>query len=226
MRDKFASNAIESFFMKLYGYWRSSATYRVRIALELKGIEFDYEPINLLKGEQRSPSFLKRNPQGLVPALTTEEGSILTQSMAIIEYLEERYPETPLLPADAEGRAKARSIAAVIACEAQPFMNLRIQTYLKETCEFGAEAMKDWLDRWSGGAMASVEELIAGTEGQYCVGGRPGLADAFLIPQVFGALRFGLDLAKTPRLMAIHQHCNTLAPFIRAHPSNQPDAVS
>ena len=102
--------------MKLFGYWRSSATYRVRIALELKAIEYDYEPVNLLKGEQHSPAHLTRNPQGLVPAFETEEGGILTQSTAIIEYLEERYPERPLFPADAEGRAKARSIAAIIAC--------------------------------------------------------------------------------------------------------------
>lgn len=211
--------------MKLFGYWRSSATYRVRIALELKGVGFDYQPVNLLKGEQRAPAFLARNPQGLVPALQTEEGATLTQSTAIIEYLEERYPETPLLPADAHQRAKARAIAATIACEAQPFMNLRIQTYLKEEREFDAAAMKAWLDRWTGGAMASVEALLAGDDGAYCVGDRPGMADAFLIPQVFGALRFGIDLSKLPRIMAIFERCNRQDPFIRAHPQNQPDAV-
>ena len=130
--------------MKLFGYWRSSATYRVRIALHLKGLDFDYEPVNLLKGEQQSEGFLKRNPQGLVPALQTDEGAVLTQSLAIIEYLEERYPENPLLPADTDLRAKARAIAAVIACEAQPFMNLRIQSYLKEQREFDAAAIKDF----------------------------------------------------------------------------------
>ncbi len=212
--------------MKLFGYWRSSATYRVRVALELKGVEFDYEPINLLKGEQRSPAFLKRNPQGLVPAFQTEEGHILTQSMAIIEYLEERYPEVPLLPEDAAGRAKARAIAAIVACEAQPFMNLRIQTYLKEERDFDADAIKDWLERWSGGALASVESLIKNEKGPFCLGERPTIADAFLVPQVFGALRFGIDLSKRPRLIAVHDHCNTLAPFKRAHPQNQPDAVA
>lgn len=212
--------------MKLFGYWRSSATYRVRIALELKGLEFAYEPVNLLKGEQRSPAFLDRNPQGLVPALETEEGHVLTQSTAIIEYLEERYPETPLLPADAERRAKARAIAAVIACEAQPFMNLRVQTYLKEECEFDATAMKDWLNRWSGGALASVEALISGEEGPFCLGDKATIADAFLIPQVFGAMRFGIDLGKLRRIVAVHDHCNALPPFARAHPQNQPDAAA
>ncbi len=211
--------------MKLFGYWRSSATYRVRIALELKGASFDYQPVNLLKGEQRAPAFLARNPQGLVPALQTEEGVMLTQSTAIIEYLEERYPETPLLPADAPQRAKARAIAATIACEAQPFMNLRIQTYLKEEREFDAAAMKAWLDRWTGGAMASVEALLAGDASSFCVGDRPGMADAFLIPQVFGALRFGIDLSRLPRIMAIYERSNRLDPFIRAHPQNQPDAI-
>ncbi len=212
--------------MKLFGYWRSSATYRVRIALELKAIEYDYEPVNLLKGEQHSPVHLTRNPQGLVPAFETEEGGILTQSTAIIEYLEERYPERPLLPADAEGRAKARSIAAIIACEAQPFMNLRIQNYLKNEREFDAAAMNDWLQRWTGGAMASIEKLVAGDKGQFCVGDRPGMADAFLIPQVFGAMRFGIDLSGQPRILEIYERCNLMEPFIRAHPKNQPDAVA
>lgn len=212
--------------MKLFGYWRSSATYRVRIALELKGLAYDYEPVNLLKGEQQSPAFLKRNPQGLVPAFETDEGAILTQSTAIIEYLEERYPETPLLPADAAGRARARAVAAVIACEAQPFMNLRIQNYLKNEREFDAGAMKEWLARWTGGAMASVEALVDRDAGKFCVGDSPGFADAFLVPQVFGALRFGIDLSKQPRLREIVERCNALEPFIRAHPQNQPDAVA
>lgn len=212
--------------MKLFGYWRSSATYRVRIALELKGLEYDYEPVNLLKGEQRSSVHLTRNPQGLVPALETEEGAILTQSAAIIEYLEERYPDTPLLPADAEGRARARAVAAVIACEAQPFMNLRMQTYLKEERHFDAAAMKEWLNRWSGGAMKAAEALIAGEPGPFALGARPTIADAFLVPQMFGALRFGIDLSAMPRITAICEHCNTLEPFIRAHPQNQPDAVA
>lgn len=211
--------------MKLFGYWRSSATYRVRIALELKGLPFSYQPVNLLKGEQRSPAFLKRNPQGLVPAFETEEGSVLTQSIAIVEYLEERYPEVALLPADAAARAHARAIAATIACEAQPFMNLRMQTYLKEELDFDEAAMKSWLNRWSGGAMESVEALAARYEGDFCVGDRPTIADAFLTPQMYGAIRFGVDLSRTPKLKAIYGRCAALEAFKRAHPENQPDAV-
>lgn len=210
--------------MKLFGYWRSSASYRVRIALELKSLDYEYEPVNLLKGEQLSPAHLKRNPQGLVPAFETEEGAILTQSLAIIEYLEERYPEIPLLPADSAGRAKARAISAVIACEAQPFMNLRIQNYLKSECDFDDLAMKGWLQRWTGGAMESIETLVG--SGRFCAGDRPGMADAFLVPQVFGAMRFGIDLSKTPRIVDIFNRCNEMEPFKRAHPQNQPDAVA
>ena len=226
MSDKFASNFIKGETMRLFGYWRSSATYRVRIALRLKGLDYGYEAVNLLKGEQNSPAFLKRNPQGLVPALETEEGAILTQSTAIIEYLEERYPDPPLLPSDAAKRAKARAIAAIIACEAQPFMNLRIQNYLKEKGEFDAEAMQDWLDRWTGGAMRSVETLVAADASPFCVGNEPGMADAFLVPQVFGALRFGVDLSATPRIKEIYDRCNALDAFIGAQPQNQPDAVA
>ncbi|HBK92720.1 MAG TPA: maleylacetoacetate isomerase [Parvularcula sp.] len=211
--------------MKLFGYWRSSATYRVRIAMELKGLEFSYEPVNLLKGEQRSPAFLNRNPQGLVPALETEEGFLLTQSIAIIEYLEERYPEVALLPADAAARAHARAIAATIACEAQPFMNLRMQKYLKEELDFDDAAMKAWLGRWPGGAMESVEALVERYGAGFCVGDKPTTADCFLIPQMYGALRFGVDLSRTPRLKSIHERCAALDPFKRAHPENQPDAV-
>lgn len=194
--------------------------------MELKGLDYVYEPVNLLKNEQSSPEHLKRNPQGLVPAFETEEGYILTQSSAIIEYLEERYPETPLLPADSRGRARARAIAAIIACEAQPFMNLRIQSYLKNEKDFDDGEMKDWLQKWTGGAMASVEKLICDQKGEFCVGDAPGMADAFLIPQVFGALRFGIDLSYAPRITNIYERCNAMAPFIRAHPQNQPDAVA
>ena len=211
--------------MKLFGYWRSSATYRVRIALHLKELEFEYEPINLLKGEQNSDEYLKRNPQGLVPAFQSDEGAILTQSTAIIEYLEERYPENPLLPADASLRAKARAIAAVIACEAQPFANLRIQKYLTETLGVSDEAKAAFLNRWPGGALNAVETMARETTGAFCVGDEPTIADAFLVPQIFASRRFNIDLSNCPTLLAIDERCQKLPAFIKAHPDNQPDAV-
>ena len=210
--------------MKLYGYWRSSATYRVRIILALKALDYDYVPVNLLAGDQLSESHKKRNPQGLVPALETDSGAVITQSLAISEYLEEAFPENPVLPDDIMLRAKARAIAAAIACEAQPFMNLRMQKYLKEECDFDAAAMGDWLDRWTGGAMRAAEALVSATAGKFAVGDAPGLADAFIVPQVFGATRFGIDLSACPTLMRIAAGCNELDAFIAAHPDNQPDA--
>jgi maleylacetoacetate isomerase len=212
--------------LKLLGYWRSSATYRVRIALELKAIPYDYEPVNLLAGEQRSAAYLEKNPQGLVPALITEEGGVLTQSQAIIEFLEERYPERQILPLDPEERAKARAIASIIACEAQPFMNLRIQKYLKDNLKLDSDALNHWLNTWPGGAMASVEALIAKAEGPFCLGASPSIADAFLTPQVFGALRFGVDMSAMPKIMSVYEHCNTVDAFIRAQPQHQPDAAN
>ncbi len=209
--------------LRLFGYWRSSATYRVRIALELKQLAYDYEPVNLLKGEQVSDEYLKRNPQGLVPTLATEEGEMITQSSAIIEYLEERYPEHRVLPADAAERAKARAIASIIACEAQPFMNLRMQKYLKDELRLDETQVLGWLNKWPGGAMASVEALVEGEV--FCLGDRPTLADIFLVPQVFGAQRFGVDVSAMPRIMRVYEHCNTLDAFIRAHPQNQLDAA-
>lgn len=211
--------------MKLFGYWRSSATYRVRVALALKNLEYEYHPVNLLKGEQKSEAYLGRNPLGLVPALETDEGAVLTQSLAIIEYLEETWPDPPLLPGGAAARANARAIALAIASEAQPFMNLRIQQYLKNEGGFGEEAMKDWLNRWPGGAMAAVEKMLARTAGDYCIGDAPGLADCFLVPQMYGALRFGVDVSGFPKMQEIYERCQKHPAFEKAHPNNQPDAV-
>jgi maleylacetoacetate isomerase len=210
--------------MKLYGYWRSSATYRVRIILALKSLDYDYIPVNLLAGDQHSEAHSKRNPQGLVPALETDSGHLITQSLAIAEYLEEAFPERPVLPDDIYLRARARAVANAIACEAQPFMNLRVQTYLKKERDFDAAAMGDWLDRWTGGAMRAAETLVSATSGKFAVGDAPGLADAFIVPQVFGATRFGVDLSECPTLTAIADRCNDLSAFKAAHPDNQPDA--
>jgi len=210
--------------MRLFGYWRSSATYRVRIILALKGLDYDNVPVNLLEGDQASADYLARNPQALVPSLETDEGAVITQSLAIAEYLEERYPDTPVLPDDLAARAKARAIANIIACEAQPFMNLRVQNYLKRELDLGGEGVAAWLDKWAGGAMAAAEALLADSAGEFCVGDAPSIADAFLVPQLYAARRFGVDLEPLPRMRAIAEHCDSLAPFRRAHPDNQPDA--
>ncbi len=212
--------------MKLFGYWRSSATYRVRIALNLKRLDYDYEPVNLLAGEQHAPAYKKANPQGLVPALVTDDGVMLTQSLAIIEYLEEAYPENPLLPSNAIGRAKARGIASTLASEAQPFMNLRIQKYLKGDLSLDEDAMQKWLNTWPGGAMSAVEALLEETSGKFCIGDEPGLADAFLVPQWFGAARFGVDMTGFPKGNEIFERCQSHPAFVKAHPENQPDAVA
>lgn len=211
--------------MKLYGYWRSSATYRVRIALALKGLEYDYAPVDLLKGEQKSAAYLAKNPHGLVPALETGGGTVLTQSLAIMEYLEEAVPDPAILPQDLTARAHTRAIAATLACEAQPFMNLSIQNYLKKEAGFDDVALKAWLNRSVGGAMAAAEQLVAATAGDYCVGDAPTMADCCLVPQMFGAMRFGVDVSGFKRLNEIYDRCANHPAFEKAHPRNQPDAV-
>jgi len=210
--------------MKLFGYWRSSATYRVRIALALKGLDYDDQPVNLLKGEQRKSAYLAMNPHGLVPALETEGGAIITQSLAIMEYLEEAHGAPSILPNDRASRAHARAIAATLACEAQPFMNLRIQNYLKEELALDGEAVAAWLERWPGGAMAAIETMVRETAGDYCVGDAPTIADCCLVPQIYGALRFGVDVSGFKRLNEIYERCEAQPAFQKAHPDNQHDS--
>jgi len=210
--------------MTLYGYWRSSATYRVRIALALKNLDYAYRPINLLAGEQREDAYRKIHPQGLVPALVREDGSVMTQSLAIIEYLEDAFPTPSIMPADLVLRAKARAVAAALACEAQPFMNLRIQKYLKGEIGLDSDAMTRWLNTWPGGAMSAAENIAQETGGAFCIGDTPAIADVFLVPQMFGAIRFGVDVSRMPKLCEIAEHCNSLPAFEKAHPLNQPDA--
>ena len=211
--------------MKLFGYWRSSATYRVRIALALKEIDYEYCPVDLLKGEQRTDSYLAKNPAALVPALETDDGAIVTQSLAIMEYLEDAAPQPSIMPDDPVARGHARAIAATLACEAQPFMNLRIQKYLKEQIGLDADAMSAWLNHWPGGAMAAAEKLVAAYGGEFCVGDKPTIADCCLAPQVFGALRFNIDMSAMPRLQSVYERCMSLPAFEKARPENQPDAA-
>ena len=211
--------------MKLFGYWRSSATYRVRIALALKNLNYEYQPINLLKGEQHSEAYREKNPLALVPALETDDGAVIVQSLAIMEYLEEAFPTHSILPDDLIGRAQVRAIAATFASEAQPFMNLRIQNYLKTEAGLNEAALSRWLNQWPGGAMQAVEKMVQTTAGDYCVGNTPTMADCCLVPQWFGATRFGIEMSGFKRLNEIYERCLKHPAFEKAHPINQPDAV-
>ncbi|MEM9495482.1 MAG: maleylacetoacetate isomerase [Pseudomonadota bacterium] len=210
--------------MKLFGYWRSSATYRVRIALNIKDIPYEYEAIDLLDGAQREAAHLARNPMALVPALETDDRANIVQSLAIIEYLEETHPSPSLLPKSPVARAAARAIAQTLASEAQPLMNLRIQQYLKNEGGFDKGKLNAWLAKWPGGAMAAMEEMVGAYGGDFCVGDTPTIADCCLVPQFYAANRFGIDVSSLPRLQAIVDRCSTLPAFEKAHPDNQPDA--
>jgi maleylpyruvate isomerase len=212
--------------MKLYTYFRSSAAYRVRIALGLKGLPYDAVPVHLLKngGEQLAEAYRGINPAALVPALQDGDAAI-TQSMAIIEYLDEVHPQPPLLPSDAAGRARVRALAQTIACDTHPLSNLRVLKYLTGTLGVSEQAKMEWMHHWMKLGLASFEALLAdGKAGRYCHGDTPTLADCCLLPQVFNAQRFGLDLAPYPAIARIAGNCDALEAFQAAHPSRQPDA--
>ncbi|WP_394780873.1 maleylacetoacetate isomerase [Undibacterium sp.] len=217
--------------MKLYSYFRSSASYRVRIALNLKGLEYDTVPIHLVKngGEQHSDSYLAINPDALVPSFMDEhEGRDveITQSLAIIEYLEETHPEVPVLPRDAADRAYVRSLAMSVACEIHPVNNLRVLRYLSSTLGLNEEQKNAWYRHWCETGMAALEKrLVSDTRtGRFCFGDAPTLADCCLIPQVFNALRFKCDMSTMPTIMRINDACLELDAFSLAAPGSQPDA--
>ena len=212
--------------MKLYGYFRSSAAFRVRIALNLKGIGYEQAFIHLRKNDQRSPDYLRLNPQGLVPALI-DDGPVLTQSLAIIEYLEEIRPAPPLLPRDALGRARVRSLAAAVACDIHPIDNLRVLRYLAHDMKQDEHAVERWFNHWIAAGFEGIEQTLAsdGKAGKFCHGDTPGLADLCLVPQVFNARRYpSFDLKPYPAIMRIFDECMKLEPFQRAVPEKQPDA--
>ena len=213
--------------MELYTYFRSSAAYRVRIALNLKGLKADYRYVHLVKdgGQQHKLEYLAVNPQGLVPALV-DNGHVLTQSLAIIEYLEETHPHPPLLPKDALGRARVRALSQVVACDIHPVNNQRILKYLEQ--EFGAdEAARDqWYRHWVIEGFSALEKLLAGNPatGKFSHGDQPTLADLCLVPQVFNANRFKIDMTPFLSIKRINDHCLTLKAFADAAPGKQQDA--
>jgi maleylacetoacetate isomerase len=209
----------------LYSYWRSSSSYRVRIALNLKGIDYTQAPIHLVRngGEQNQPAYREINPLGLVPALM-HDGQVIVQSLAICEYLEETFPPSPLLPEDQQGRARVRGIVQSIASEIQPMNNLSVMQYLKKEMGQGDEAVEKWYRFWVDRGFAAVETWLnnPGT-GDFCHGDTPGLADCFLVPQVYNAERFNCDLEPYPQIMRITSLCRKLPAFQAAAPENQPD---
>lgn len=211
--------------MKLYGYYRSSASYRIRILLNLKKISWEFEPVMLNRGEQSKAEFLERNPTGLVPVLETGELS-LGQSMAIAEYLEERYPDPALLPSDPDGRARVREMAALIACDTHPLQNLRVLNHLRNSFGADDDAVAEWTRHWIGRNFAALEKLVArsGSDGRFCYGDSATMADAWLVPQMYNARRFNVDLAPYPLLTSIDAHCLQLPAFSEAVPERQPDA--
>ncbi|PZX30308.1 putative MALEYLACETOACETATE ISOMERASE [Cupriavidus phytorum] len=213
--------------LKLYSYFRSSASFRVRIALELKGLSYDYVPVHLLKegGQQLKPEFRAVNPDGLVPALADGE-HVLQQSLAIVEYLDEVHPEPKLLPGTALDRAYVRGLAQEIACEIHPLNNLRVLKYLKHTVGVTDEVKDAWYRHWIELGFASLQANLerSGKAGRFCFGDTPTLADLCLVPQVFNAQRFNIDVARYPAIAKIYEACMALPAFQKAEPKSQPDA--
>jgi len=210
----------------LHGYFRSGTTYRVRLALNWKGLDYDYVPVNLVTGGQREAKYLARNPQGLVPALEAGD-DILTQSPAILEWIEETWPERPLLPSDPMLRARVRAFAAVVGCDIHPVQNLRILKAVGGEDGVQSDAAKAWGKRWIEAGYDALETLAADAPGQngFLFSDGPTMAEIYLIPQMLNARRFGVDLAAYPRLVAAEEACNALPEFQHALPENQPDAV-
>ncbi len=211
--------------MKFYGYFRSSAAYRCRIAFNLKGVQPEFASVHLRKGEQLSPEFFKLNPQGLVPALDVGE-QLLTQSLAIIEWLDETHPDPPLLPREPLDRAYVRALALSIACDIHPLQNLRVLRHIKSKFGQDQEGLDRWCRHWIEPGLAAFEAAIVGSgkAGAFCFGDSPGLADICLVPQMFSAERFGANVSGLSNLQRIMASCAALPAFAAAHPSRQPDA--
>ena len=211
--------------MKLYNYFRSSASFRVRTALQLKGLAYEYVPVHLVKGEQRDPALAALAAEHLVPVLELDDGQRLTQSMAIIEYLDETHPQPALLPRDAVGRARVRALAQIVACEVHPLNNLRVLKYLVHELKADEPAKNAWYRHWVDLGLQAYEAHLAEQPGAFSHGDAPTLADCCLVPQIFNAQRFDCDLSGLPRTMAVFDACMNLPAFQRAQPSACPDAA-
>ena len=212
--------------MKLYNFSRSSASYRVRIVANLKGINYDYISVNLMRGESRQPSYEAINPQGRVPTLE-DNGRLIPQSMAICEYLEETHPRPSIFPTDPFGRARVRALALMVACEIHPTGGGRAQSYLTTLLNADANKRAEWGRHWMSEGFREIEAILTGSgdTGRFCHGDTPTMADAFLIPQVYNAERAGVELAAFPTIRRIYQECNKLEAFAKAAPERQPDAA-
>ena len=211
--------------MKLYSFSRSSAAYRVRIALALKGLSYEYASVNLPKGAQYQPEYSAINPQNLVPVLD-EGNQLLYQSLAIIQYLDEVYPQPPLLPPDAFGRSRVRSLALLVACEIHPLNNPRVLNYLTGKLGISEEQKLEWYHHWVKAGFTPLEKRLTdeAQTGRFCHGDAPGFADCALVPQVANARRLKVPLDRFPKIVAIDAACGKLDAFIKARPENQPDA--
>jgi len=215
--------------IKLYGYWRSSASYRVRIALSLKNIDYTYVPVHLVAngGEQNSEDYQGLNPAKLVPTFVDTDADItLNQSMAIIEYLDEKYPAThPLLPKHSQDRARVRALSQDMACDTQPLTNLRVLNQLKKEFSASDEQVKAWVQHWVDQGFTALSKKLETRAGKYSYGYQVTLADLCLVPQVYNALRFGVDMQNFPLIDKIYKNCTALDAFVKAAPENQTDAT-
>ena len=210
--------------MKLYTYFRSSAAFRVRIALNLKGLPYEPVFVHLAKGEHRKPEYASVNAQALVPTLVLDDGTRLNQSLAIIEYLEDTHPAKPLIPKDALGKARVRSLSYLIASEIHPLNNLRVLQHLKRALGQSEEQVNAWYRHWIADGLARLEAELAGGKGRFCHGDAPTMADCCLVPQIFNAQRYQSELAPYPSTMRVFEACMKLEAFDRAQPAKQPDA--
>jgi maleylacetoacetate isomerase len=211
--------------MLYYGYFRSSASFRLRIALNLKGLAPQFKSIHLRKGDQFHAEYTRLNVQEQVPTLITDQGDVLVQSPAILEWLEETHPNPPLLPRDPVERARVRALAVVVGCDIHPIDNLRVLTYLQKAIQVSEGQFEDWYNHWIALGFRGLEAMLAGhpKTGTYCHGEAPTLADVYLVPQVFNSFRFKLPLAPYPSVKRIFDNCMKLAAFDQAQPKNQPD---